>query len=146
MALEHLDDFISAGMLDHRRMRQYAEKLIAEYQIKASPTDRARTLSGGNMQKVILARELSRDIQCVIANCPTRGLDVGAIEYVHKRLVELRDAGIGVLLISEDLDEIFNVADRIVVIFHGEIMGEFQTSEVSREQIGLLMAGVKETD
>ena len=91
-----------------------------------------------------MARELSRKIKCVIANCPTRGLDVGAIEYVHQRLIELRDEGIGVMLISEDLDEILNVADRIAVIFQGNIMGQFQTGEVTREKIGLLMAGVDE--
>lgn len=134
-------------ILSDKQIETNAVNKIAEYDIATSgPEQMAGQLSGGNLQKIILARELSRDIQCVIANCPTRGLDVGAIEYVHKRLVELRDEGIGVLLISEDLDEIFNVADRIAVIFHGEIMGEFQTSEVSREQIGLLMAGVKEAD
>lgn len=118
---------------------------IDEYDIVTTgPGQIASRLSGGNLQKLVLARELSRDINCVVVNCPTRGLDVGAIEYVHHRLVELRDEGIGVLLISEDLDEIFNVADRIAVIYQGMIMGEFQTSQTSPEQIGLLMAGVKE--
>jgi ABC-type uncharacterized transport system ATPase subunit len=133
--------------LDDGYINKNAESLISEYEVSTQgPKQIAGRLSGGNLQKLILARELSRDIKCVIANCPTRGLDVGAIEYVHQRLVELRDQGIGVMLISEDLDEIFNVSDRIAVIHHGQIMGEFRTKDARREQIGLLMAGVKEGD
>ncbi len=131
--------------LDEKKIEINARKLINEYEVATSGSMQpASQLSGGNLQKVILARELSRDIRCVVAHCPTRGLDVGAIEYVHHRLVELRDKGIGVLLISEDLDEIFDVADRIAVIFQGEIMGEFPTKQASRKQVGLLMAGVRE--
>ncbi|MEN8242520.1 MAG: ABC transporter ATP-binding protein [Chloroflexota bacterium] len=137
--------FKSGILLKEKEIIKNAENLIKEYEIATSgPEQVAARLSGGNLQKLILARELSRDITCVMANCPTRGLDVGAIEYVHQRLVELRDQGIGVMLISEDLDEIFNVADRIAVIYQGKIMGEFKTNQTSREQIGLLMAGVTE--
>lgn len=137
--------FKSRFFLDEKQIISNADSLIQEYEIATTgPGQMAARLSGGNLQKLILARELSRKIKCVIANCPTRGLDVGAIEYVHQRLIELRDEGIGVLLISEDLDEILNVADRIVVIFRGKIMGEFMTGDVSREQIGLLMAGTNE--
>jgi ABC-type uncharacterized transport system ATPase subunit len=131
--------------LDEKTIEANARHLIKEYDVVTSGLKQpVFQLSGGNLQKLILARELSRDIRCIVAHCPTRGLDVGAIEYVHHRLVELRDKGIAVLLISEDLDEIFEVADRIAVIFQGEIMGEFQTKQTSRKQIGLLMAGVRE--
>lgn len=137
--------YFTGLMFDEGQIISQAERIIKEYSIATSgPKQMAARLSGGNLQKLILARELSPDIRCVVAHCPTRGLDVGAIEYVHKRLVELRDKGIGVLLISEDLDEIFNVADRIAVIYKGQIMGEYSVSETTREQVGLLMAGVKE--
>lgn len=138
--------FMSRLILREKQVLENAINLIDEYEIATSgPEQVAARLSGGNLQKLILARELSRKISCVVANCPTRGLDVGAIEYVHRRLVELRDEGIGVMLISEDLDEIFNVSDRIAVFFQGRIMGEFKTNQTSREQIGLLMAGVTES-
>jgi general nucleoside transport system ATP-binding protein len=143
MALEHLDEFIHHGTLDHRRIRQHAEKLIAEYQIKATPGDRIRTLSGGNMQKVILARVLERQPQVIIVAQPTRGLDVGATEYVHSKLREQRERGAAILLISEDLDELFTLADRIAVIYEGQLMGLFAAAEIDTERLGLLMAGVK---
>jgi ABC-type uncharacterized transport system ATPase subunit len=141
LALEYLSDFVSAGVLDHRRMRKHAEQLIAEYQIKASPTDRIRTLSGGNMQKVILARALARDPQVVIASQPTRGLDVGATEYVRSKLLEQRDRGAAVLLLSEDLDEILALSDRIAVIYEGRIVGLLSAEEAEEEWLGLLMSG-----
>lgn len=144
LALEHLDDFVTAGMLDHRRIRRHAERLIAEYQIKASPTDRARTLSGGNMQKVILARALSRNPQVVIASQPTRGLDVGATEYVRGKLLEQRDRGAAVLLLSEDLDEILALSDRIAVIYEGRIVGLLSADQAEEEKLGLLMSGARE--
>lgn len=143
MALEHLEDFINNGMLDHRRIRQHAEKLIEQYQIKASPGDKIRTLSGGNMQKVILARVFERDPQVIVVSQPTRGLDVGATEYVRSKLLEQRDRGAAVLLISEDLDEILELSDRIAVIYEGEIMGILAASEANTERLGLLMSGVR---
>lgn len=143
MALEHLDDFVTNGMLDHRRIRAHAEKLIAEYQIKAAPDDKIRTLSGGNMQKVILARVFERDPKVIVVSQPTRGLDIGATEYVYHRLLEQRQKGAAVLLISEDLDEIFQLSDRIAVIYEGQIMGVFPTNAVDTEQLGLLMSGVR---
>lgn len=131
--------------LQDRNIITRAEEMIREYSVSTSgPKQISSRLSGGNLQKLILARELSRNVRCVIADCPTRGLDVGAIEYIYQRLVELRDEGIGVLLISEDLDEIFNVADRIAVLHKGQIMGDIPTRDANREQIGLLMAGVRE--
>lgn len=143
MALEHLEDFINKGMLDHRRIRQHAEKLIKEYQIKASPGDKIRTLSGGNMQKVILARVFERDPKVIVVSQPTRGLDVGATEYVRGKLLEQRQRGAAVLLISEDLDEILELSDRIAVIYEGEIMGVLPAAAADVEQLGLLMSGVK---
>jgi simple sugar transport system ATP-binding protein len=137
--------FKKNSLLSDRLIRENAANLIKEYDVATiGPGQIAEHLSGGNLQKLILARELSREVKFVIANCPTRGLDVGAIEYVHQRLVSLRDQGKGVMLISEDLDEIFNLADRIAVIFQGEIMGTFRNGKVTREQVGLLMAGVRE--
>ena len=102
------------------------------------------SVKAGGLQKIILARELSQNPKCVIASSPTRGLDVGAMKFVHNRLVELRQEGVGVLLISEDLDEIFNVSDRIAVMFRGKIMGVFPIDEIDVEKVGLLMAGVQE--
>ena len=143
MALEHLDEFVKRGMLDYRHIRKNAEKLIAEYQIKAAPGDKIRTLSGGNMQKVILARVIERQPKVIIIAQPTRGLDVGATEYVRGKLLEQRDKGAAILLISEDLDEILELADRIAVIYEGEIMGIMSANEGDIEQLGLLMSGVK---
>jgi simple sugar transport system ATP-binding protein len=144
LALENLQDFITNGMLDQRRIRENAERLIAEYQIKATPTTRIRTLSGGNMQKVILARALSRKPHVVIASQPTRGLDVGATEYVRSKLLEQRDRGAAVLLISEDLDEVLALSDRIAVIYEGRIVGVINASEADVENLGLMMSGAKE--
>lgn len=144
LALEYLGEFITAGMLDHQRIRRHAEQLIAEYQIKASPTDRMRTLSGGNIQKVILARALSRNPQVVIASQPTRGLDVGATEYVRSKLLEQRSRGAAVLLLSEDLDEVLALSDRIAVIYEGRIVGLIPAKEADLEQLGLMMSGARE--
>ena len=141
IALEHLDDFIKNGMLDHRAIRVHAEELIREYQIKASPTDRIRTLSGGNMQKVILARALCKSPDVVMASQPTRGLDVGATEYVRSKLLEQRERGAAVLMISEDLDEVMALSDRIAVIYEGEIVGVLTCAEADAERLGLLMSG-----
>jgi simple sugar transport system ATP-binding protein len=144
MALEHLDDFVQNGMLNHRQIRKHAENLIAQYQIKASPGDKIRTLSGGNMQKVILARVFERQPKVIVVSQPTRGLDVGATEYVRGKLLEQRDRGAAVLLVSEDLDEILELSDRIAVIYEGEIMGVLPAAEAHVERLGLLMSGVRE--
>jgi simple sugar transport system ATP-binding protein len=125
-------------------MRKHAEQLIAEYQIKAAPTDRMRTLSGGNMQKVILARALARNPKVVIASQPTRGLDVGATEYVRSKLLEQRARGAAVLLLSEDLDEIMALSDRIAVIYEGRIVGLLSAKQSEQEKLGLLMSGARE--
>jgi simple sugar transport system ATP-binding protein len=144
MALEHLNEFVKNHMLDHRYIQQHAEKLIEEYQIKALPGDKIRTLSGGNMQKVILARVIERNPKAIVVAQPTRGLDVGATEYVRSKLLEQRDKGAAILLISEDLDEILELSDRIGVIYEGEIMGIVPAGETDIEHLGLLMSGVRE--
>ena len=129
--------------LNEGRMALFAEEAVDSYSI-ATPSAKqvTRLLSGGNLQKVILARELSTDPVCLIANQPTRGLDVGATEYVHGRLLEQRLRGAGILLISDDLDEIFNLADRIAVILLGRMVGMLDAREATLEKVGLLMAGV----
>lgn len=141
LVLDQLDVFVSGGRLDRKRINANAQTLIREYQIKAAPEDRTRTLSGGNMQKVILARNLSRNPQVVIAAQPTRGLDVGATDYVRSKLLEQRARGSAVLLISEDLDEIMALADRIGVIYEGRLMGILPGKEATVENLGLMMSG-----
>jgi general nucleoside transport system ATP-binding protein len=142
LALESLEDFMNRGVLDRKRIRGHASALIKEYNIKASPEDKVRTLSGGNMQKVVMARSLSRKPCCVLAAQPTRGLDVGATEYVRGKLLEERDRGAGVLLVSEDLEEVMELSDRIAVMYEGRIMGIIPATEATEETLGLLMAGV----
>ena len=141
LALENLPKFITNGFLDRKKIYAEAEEKIKEFQIKASPNDQLRKLSGGNMQKVILARALSRKPKVVIAAQPTRGLDVGATEYVRKRLMQERERGASVVLISEDLDEVLALSDRIAVIYEGSIKGIVPSAEATPEKIGLLMAG-----
>ena len=131
-------------MRNFPRIHQFSESLIQEYAIKTASRDAlTKSLSGGNLQKVILARELSGQPHLIVAAQPTRGLDVGAMEYIHKRILEERKRGAAVLLISEDLDEIMMLSDRIAVIYEGEILGEVAVEKASREQIGLWMSGVR---
>ncbi|MFQ5399717.1 MAG: ABC transporter ATP-binding protein [Anaerolineae bacterium] len=143
MVIEHLDEFTTGGRLDQKRIRRHAEKLIRDYQIKASPDDKIRTLSGGNMQKVVLARVLERQPKVIVVSQPTRGLDVGATEYVRSKLLEQRGQGAAILLISEDLDEILQLSDRIAVIYEGEIMDVLPVEEADIQRLGLLMSGVR---
>ncbi|HEX5690974.1 MAG TPA: ATP-binding cassette domain-containing protein, partial [Roseiflexaceae bacterium] len=119
-----------------------AVKLVKEYDVRTpSPFVPVANLSGGNKQKVIIARELSRPIKLLIAAQPTRGVDVGSIEFIHKTIVAQRDAGAAVLVVSAELDEVTSLADRIAVMYHGRIVGVVKADEVSREDLGLLMAG-----
>jgi ABC-type uncharacterized transport system ATPase subunit len=130
-----------AGWIFPRRMIELARKLIKDFDVRGGgPQTRAGGLSGGNQQKVVAAREISRDPKVLIAAQPTRGLDVGAIEYLHRRIVEERDKGRAVLLVSLELEEIFSLSDRILVIYEGEIVGE-HTGDVSEDEIGLEMLG-----
>lgn len=132
------------GITNPRAMTTYAQKLIESFDIRApGPQTLGRNLSGGNQQKMIIAREVDRNPDLLIAAQPTRGLDVGAIEYTHQRLIQQRDAGKGVLLVSLDLDEILAIADRILVIYEGEIVGEMLAAEATEQELGLMMAGAK---
>lgn len=141
LALEHISMFKKNGFLDQKLMVEDAKEKIKEFQIKASPNDQLRKLSGGNMQKVVLARALMRKPKVLIACQPTRGLDVGATEYVRQRLLEEKSKGTAVLLLSEDLDEVLALSDRIAVIYEGRINGIVPSAEATPEKIGLLMAG-----
>ncbi len=135
----------SLGFLKRKEIREYANGLIEQYDIRSGQgaVTEARSMSGGNQQKAIVAREIDKNPELLIAVQPTRGLDVGAIEYIHKQLVAQRDAGKGVLLISLELDEVMNVSDRILVMYEGEIVGEFDPKKVTVEELGLYMAGSK---
>ncbi len=144
LALEHLREFRRGPQLDERRLRAHAEALIERFAIRARPDDRAGTLSGGNLQKLVLARVLSRDPRVIVVSQPTRGLDVGATEYVHGELLAQRERGAGVLLVSEDLDELLALADRLLVLYEGRIAGETPAPGADPERLGLLMAGLEE--
>ena len=138
-------DFTQFGFLRRKQIRGYAEQLIEQYDIRSGqgPVTMARSMSGGNQQKAIVAREIDRDPKLLIAVQPTRGLDVGAIEYIHKKIVEQRDAGKAVLLVSLELDEVMDVSDRILVMYEGEIVGELDPKTTTVEELGLYMAGAK---
>ncbi len=130
-----------ARILD--RVREYATGLVKTFDIRAgSVDDPLSSLSGGNQQKVVVAREMGAERKVLIAAQPTRGLDVGSIEFIHRRLVEMRDAGLGVLLVSSELDEVLSLADRVAVIYRGQIVGVVEGGEADRKQVGLMMAGV----
>ena len=134
-----------AGFLRRKNIRAYAERLIEQYDVRSGqgPATIARSMSGGNQQKAIIAREIDDDPQLLVAVQPTRGLDVGAIEYIHKQLVAQRDAGKAVLLVSLELDEVLDVPDRILVMYEGEIVGELDPKTTSENELGLYMAGAK---
>ncbi|MFT4038423.1 MAG: ABC transporter ATP-binding protein [Thermomicrobiales bacterium] len=134
--------FSTGGRIDYGGARELTDRLMREFDVRApSPETAAGALSGGNQQKLIIARELHREPDALLAIQPTRGLDVGAIEFVHKQLVAERDKGRGVLLLSFDLDEILDLSDRILVLCGGRIVGDFANGEVSRTDLGLLMGG-----
>jgi ABC-type uncharacterized transport system ATPase subunit len=134
-------------IMQHEKIVDAARQEIVDFDIRTpGPRTNAGSLSGGNQQKVIVARELSRPVKLLIASQPTRGLDVGSIEYIHKRLVESRDKGAAVLLVSSELDEVMQLADRIAVMFRGEIIGVVDAKSAKKEQVGLMMAGIKPQD
>ena len=140
----HKPPYSHAGFLNLKWIADHSDELIKTYNVKTpSQETLAKNLSGGNIQKVVLARELSRQPRVLIAAQPTRGLDIGATEYVHQRLLEQRNEGTAILLISEDLDEILAISDRIAVIYEGRIMGIVDRSQATAEKLGLMMAGVK---
>ena len=137
--------FQKAGFINFAEIRRYAEGLIEKFDVRSGqgPVTTARSMSGGNQQKAIVARELDRDMPLIVAVQPTRGLDVGAIEFIHKQLVEERDRGKAVLLVSLELEEVMNLSDRILVMYEGEIVGELDPKKTTVEELGLYMAGAK---
>lgn len=147
MVLESFKEpkFQNKGFINKKAIREYAEKLIDKYDVRSGqgPVTIARSMSGGNQQKAIIAREIDRDKPLIVAVQPTRGLDVGAIENVHKELVAERDRGKAILLISLELDEVMSLSDRILVMYEGEIVGQFNPKETDLQELGLYMAGAK---
>lgn len=139
---QHRSPYSQGGNLDFKVIKDTARNLMEEFDIRApSEETKVRLLSGGNQQKVVLARELARKPRVLLAVHPTRGLDVGATEYIRNKIVEARDSGCAVLLVSTELDEILNLSDRIAVIYEGKIMGVLDAEEAEIEKIGLMMAG-----
>ena len=137
--------FQNHGFIKKGEVLTYAERLIEQYDVRSGQGAQtiARSMSGGNQQKAIIAREVDKDPDLLVAVQPTRGLDVGAIEYIHKQIVAERDKGKAVLLISLELDEVMNLSDRILVMYEGEIVGEFDPHKTTVEELGLYMAGAK---
>uniref|UniRef100_UPI0028ADD2A6 ABC transporter ATP-binding protein n=1 Tax=Lacrimispora sp. TaxID=2719234 RepID=UPI0028ADD2A6 len=138
-------DFQSNTFLKNDKIYEYAEKLIQDYDIRSSEGSftTARSMSGGNQQKAIVAREISKTPDILLAVQPTRGLDVGAIEYIHRQLIKQRDAGAAILLVSLELDEVMNLSDRILVMFEGGIVADLNPKNVTVQELGLYMAGAK---
>ena len=138
-------EFQNHGFIRFHKRRELAEELIEEFDIRSSEGAKstARSMSGGNQQKAIIAREIDKDPKLLVAVQPTRGLDVGAIEYIHKQIVDERDRGKAVLLVSLELDEVMNLSDRILVMYEGEIVGEFDPKTTTVQELGLYMAGAR---
>jgi simple sugar transport system ATP-binding protein len=137
-----VEPFVSGGFVDWGAVREHAESIITEYDVTPADADaRAASLSGGNQQKFLVGRELEHDPSLLVASHPTRGVDIGSIEFIHGRLRELRDAGVGVLLVSSKLDEIRQLSDRVAVVYEGEFVAVVDPDEVTEEELGLLMAG-----
>ena len=137
--------FQRAGFIRSDAVREYAQELIDQYDVRSGqgPVTVARSMSGGNQQKAIIARELDRDKPLIVAVQPTRGLDVGAIERIHSILVEERDRGKAILLVSLELDEVMSLSDRILVMYEGEIVGELDPKQTNVQELGLYMAGAR---
>jgi simple sugar transport system ATP-binding protein len=137
------DDYSRRGIVDYRRMRKLTEEIVSEYGVMTpGPEAKARTLSGGNLQKLILGRVLARRPRLLIASLPTQGLDVGATEFVQSKLMEAKMEKAGILLISEDLDEILSLSDWVAPIYEGKLMGIIAGEEAKRESVGAMMAGL----
>ena len=140
--------FQKYGFIKQDAVRSYAEVLIDQYDVRSGqgPITVARSMSGGNQQKAIIAREVDRDKPLIVAVQPTRGLDVGAIEYIHSQLVAERDRGKAILLVSLELDEVMSLSDRILVLYEGEIVGELDPKKTNIQELGLYMAGAKRAE
>lgn len=137
-----------SGILKRKEIREYSDRLIDQYDIRSNQgsSTLVRSMSGGNQQKAIIAREIDKNPDLLIAVQPTRGVDIGAIEFIHKQLIEQRDAGKAVLLVSLELDEVMDVPDRILVMYEGNLVGEFKPGEVTVEELGLYMTGAKKQE
>ena len=138
-------EFQKGGFIRSDKVREYSDRLIAQYDVRSGQGSSTivRSMSGGNQQKAIIAREIDKDPKLLIAVQPTRGLDVGAIEYIHKQIVAERDKGTAVLLVSLELDEVMNLSDRILVMYEGEVVGEFDPKTTTVQELGLYMAGAR---
>ena len=138
-------EFQKGGFIQSDKVREYSDKLIAQYDVRSGQGSSTivRSMSGGNQQKAIIAREIDKDPKLLVAVQPTRGLDVGAIEYIHRQIVAQRDKGKAVLLVSLELDEVMNLSDRILVMYEGEIVGEFDPKTTTVQELGLYMAGAR---
>jgi len=138
----HGSEFSSGLKMKWSKARDIANELIKSYDIRTSDADQlVSTLSGGNQQKVVVARELSRDIRLLVASQPTRGIDVGSIEYIHQQIVEERDSGTAVLIVSTELDEVMALSDRVLVMYRGKIVADIDPKKMSHMDVGLYMAG-----
>ena len=138
-------EFQKGGFIRSDKVREYSDKLIAQYDVRSGQgsVTTVRSMSGGNQQKAIIAREIDKDPKLLVAVQPTRGLDVGAIEYIHRQIVAERDKGTAVLLVSLELDEVMNLSDRILVMYEGEVVGEFDPKTTTVQELGLYMAGAR---
>ena len=140
----HREPYSKRGSLNRPAIHDGAEAAVKAFDIRTpSISTHAGSLSGGNQQKVVVAREFSRPVKVVIASQPTRGLDVGSIEYIHKRIVEQRDAGAAILIVSTELDEVLAVGDRIAIMLGGRIVGVLEGAEATYEKVGMLMGGAE---
>ena len=138
-------EFQKNGFIRSDKVREYSDRLIEQYDVRSGQGSSTivRSMSGGNQQKAIIAREIDKDPTLLVAVQPTRGLDVGAIEYIHRQIVAERDKGKAVLLVSLELDEVMNLSDRILVMYEGEIVGEFDPKTTTVQELGLYMAGAR---
>jgi simple sugar transport system ATP-binding protein len=138
----YLPPYSKFGIFNRKPIRALAQKIVDAFQVKSARVGEGiATLSGGNLQKIVLGRELTGSPKLVIINQPTRGLDVGSIEFVHKTLIQARDAGAAILLVSVELEEIFSLSDRIAIMFDGRINGVLEAEDATEQDVGLLMAG-----
>jgi simple sugar transport system ATP-binding protein len=143
----YLPPFARGWTIQEEACEEHAEKLVKEYDVRTPSIHvLAGNLSGGNQQKMVVAREFSRPVKLLIAAQPTRGIDVGSIEFIHKQIVAKRDEGVAVLVVSSELDEIMALADRIAVMYKGEIVAIIPRAQATREGLGLLMAGVRQEE
>ena len=139
----HQTPFSKSSIMMGKTIYNHSKKIMQEYDVRPqSPFLKTSNFSGGNQQKIILTRELNKDPKVLLVGQPTRGVDIGAIEFIHQRIIDMRDKGVAVLLVSVELDEILSLADRIIVMFDGELVGERVNENVTDREIGLLMAGI----